>query len=79
MLLLKRLADGLSSVPAACRLDRMTGGVNACVAGSRMLRDSIRCSTQMLRQMQVGVKLQQRQYYYGSAEQISRFGLAVIA
>jgi len=29
------LADGLSSVPAACRLDHLTGGVSACETGSR--------------------------------------------
>jgi len=55
----QELADGLSSVPAACRLDHLTGGANACAVGSRTLRDSIRCSLQMLRQMQAGVKLSQ--------------------
>jgi hypothetical protein len=55
----QELADGLSSVPAACRLDHLTGGANAYVPGSRTLHDSIRCSVEMLRQMQAGVKLSQ--------------------
>jgi len=42
---------------AASRLDRTIGGVNSCEAGSRMLRDPIRCSLQMLRQIKAGVKL----------------------
>src|SRR5215212_4911244 len=53
----QELADGLSSAPAACRLDHMIGGVSACDAGSRRLRDSIRCSVEMLRQIRAGVKL----------------------
>jgi hypothetical protein len=52
---------GLPSAPAACRLDRMTGGVNACGSGSLKLRETIRCSDQMLRQIQAGVKLSERQ------------------
>ena len=57
----QELADGLSSVPAACRLAHMTGGVSACDEGSRRLRDSIRCSIEMLRQIRAGVKLSERQ------------------
>jgi len=64
----QELADGLSSVPAACRLDHMTGGGNACVTGSRKLRVSIRCSLQMLRQMRAGVKLSYRRSCTGSRE-----------